>query len=356
MAAALKHLDITHMVVVMSMNYRLFFALFLALSLVAGVAQDAESAASCHGTVGGGATSQQLRIAITVDDLPFADQGLSIDEQSKNASQLLATLQKHNVPAIGFVNEDKLLVPGEVDERIGLLRAWLDAGMTLGNHGFGHLGLQKTALAEAESAVLKGEVVTRWLMEQYDMAPAYYRYPYNQTGPTKEVRDAFSTFLTRHGYTVAPFTIQNDDHVYDRVYSYDLQHGEASEARRVRKAYLSNLAVVLAAHEKMSEELFGHHITQIFDLHANAINADSIDSILDRLEDRGYCFVSLPEALKDPAYRSPDGYAGPYGMTWLRRWAKGLGGVKFSVYPPDPQAWVTERHEMLASKMDATKP
>lgn len=295
--------------------------------------------------------NQPLRMAITLDDLPFADRTLSVDEQKRQTAILLRTLKAHTVPAIGFVNEDKLLVNGEVSARIGLLRMWLEAGMTLGNHGFGHLGLQKTPLAKAEAAVLRGDVITRWLMNQYGEAPRYYRYPYNQTGSTREIRDAFTAFLERHGYAVAPFTIQNGDYVYDRVYAYDLSHGKDEEAKRVRKAYLAHLPVVMQAHEKMTEELFGRQIAQIFDLHANLINAASLDAMLSAMQRHGYCFISLAQALKDPAYATPDDYAGPYGMTWLRRWAKGKD-VNFSVYPPDPQGWIMKRYKVISEQAE----
>src|SRR5260363_20805 len=78
----------------------------------------------------------------------------------KKTRALLKTLQKHRVKAIGFVNEDKLYIKqSEVNARIGILEAWLDAGMELGNHNLGHLGLQNTPLAAYEAAVLKGEAV-----------------------------------------------------------------------------------------------------------------------------------------------------------------------------------------------------
>ena len=266
---------------------------------------------------------------------------------------MLHALKTHQVPAIGFVNEDKLLVNGEIDARVNLLREWLDTGMTLGNHGFGHLSLQKVPLDKAEAAVLKGEVITRWLTQQRDEAPHYYRYPCNQTGPTPQVRTEFVTFLKAHGYEVAPFTTQNDDFVYDKVHVYDLRHGSAKEAARVLQSYMAHLPVVMQVHETMTRELFGHQIPQIFDLHADSISAPALGAMLDTLQQRGYCFVSLEQALQDPAYDSPENYTGPYGVTWLRRWAQGRGDVKFSVYPPDPDDWITGRYDMIQKAEEA---
>src|SRR5260364_335242 len=81
------------------------------------------------------------QIAITFDDLPFVHEGLSITDIQKKTRALLKTLQKHRVKAIGFVNEDKLYIKqSEVNARIGILEAWLDAGMGLGTDELGHLG------------------------------------------------------------------------------------------------------------------------------------------------------------------------------------------------------------------------
>src|SRR3954469_14812008 len=80
-------------------------------------------------------------VAITFDDLPIA--GVlprEIASSRELTRKLLAAVSSHHVPAIGFVNEDKLnAVDGAVDaDRVDLLRRWLDAGLELGNHGYAH--------------------------------------------------------------------------------------------------------------------------------------------------------------------------------------------------------------------------
>ena len=41
------------------------------------------------------------------------------------------------------------------------------------------------------------------------------------------------------------------------------------------------------------------------------------------LQSRGYRFVTLAEALEDPAYDTPDNYLGSEGFSCLLRWAQG---------------------------------
>ncbi|CCD29088.1 Putative Polysaccharide deacetylase [Candidatus Glomeribacter gigasporarum BEG34] len=288
------------------------------------------------------------QIAITFDDLPFVNEGLSITDIQKKTRALLKTLQKHRVKAIGFVNEDKLYIKqSEVNARIGILEAWLDAGMELGNHNLGHLGLQNTPLAAYEAAVLKGEAVTRRLLRARGQAPRYYRHPYTQTGSSKEVKAAFETFLKRHGYTVAPVTVEQDDFVFAAVYQDAQRRGDDAMAKRVQAAYAAHLDRALNTFETMSQELFKRQIAQIALFHANRLNAERMDALLTRMAQRGYRFVSLDEALRDAAYASPDGYIGKFGPSWLRRWADGLG-KKLSVRgQPDPELWIMRRYQAL---------
>ena len=57
-------------------------------------------------------------------------------------AELLRVLRRHRAPAIGFVNEGQLDAGGERrSAREALLQAWIDAGMTLGNHTYAHRDL-----------------------------------------------------------------------------------------------------------------------------------------------------------------------------------------------------------------------
>ena len=103
----------------------------------------------------------------------------------------------------------------------------------------------------------------------------------------------------------------------------------------------------LAAFETMSEALFGRQIAQVLLIHANQLNADTLDRTLKTLEAHGYAFVPFETALADPAYSSPDGYAGQWGASWLRRWADGLKRTIRPLGQPDPQDWVQRRYDKI---------
>ena len=85
---------------------------------------------------------EELRraVALTFDDLPEVF-SRDIATMRRNTPELLRVLRGHQAPAVGFVNEGKLHVAGELDARTEVLKQWVDAGMILGNHTYSHLRL-----------------------------------------------------------------------------------------------------------------------------------------------------------------------------------------------------------------------
>ena len=170
----------------------------------------------------GAAAPAQREVCVTFDDLPIAGV-LRRDIASSRAitSKLLAAIEAHQVPAIGFVNEDKLAGAQGVDPaRIGLLRLWLDAGLELGNHTYSHLDLHTHSLEAFEADVVRGEPATRDLLHERGKALRFFRHPFLHTGRTLDVKQRLETFLAARGYRIAPVTIDNDEYIsaaaYDR--------------------------------------------------------------------------------------------------------------------------------------------
>jgi peptidoglycan/xylan/chitin deacetylase (PgdA/CDA1 family) len=283
-------------------------------------------------------------LAITIDDLPYAsvegvaDAGSLADVQRVNEA-ILAALARHKAPAVGFVNESRLQVAGERDERVAVLQRWVEAGMVLGNHTYSHLRFQDTPLEQYEDDVVRGDVVTRRLMEG---KPLFFRYPFNSTGPSKETKEALQAFLAARGYRIAPFTVEHADYAFDKHWVRARRSGDGELERRTAAAYLDHLDTQLGFFEKLSLETFGREIPQVLLIHANEINAAHLDAMLSRIEARGYRFVTLEEALKDSAYATPDEYVGAWGISWLHRWSVSLGKPMRLRDEPDPPQWMLE--------------
>lgn len=278
-------------------------------------------------------------VAITFDDLPAAGRSRNYDANviKDMTTNLLRAFDTYNVRVVGFVNERGLYQKtGEVDERIAVLQMWLDAGQELGNHTFSHASFNTTPLAEYEENVVVGETVTKMLLERKGMKLRYFRYPFFFTGPTLETKRAFERFLTRRGYTNAPATIDNQDYVFADVYAKAKERNDKETMRRVVEAYVTYMEKMFEFYEKLSVDLFGYEIPQVFYVHANPLNSYHFEELAQMMKRRGYTFVSLEQVLQDKAYSHSDNYAGPNGISWLQRWLI-TEGKDFRTEPDVPE-------------------
>jgi peptidoglycan/xylan/chitin deacetylase (PgdA/CDA1 family) len=256
---------------------------------------------------------------------------------------LMRVLGDHGVSATGFVNEGKLEIAGHVDpRRVALLQCWIDAGHELGNHGHSHLDLHRVETDAWMEDVVRGERVTRRLLEARGRRLRWFRHPYLHVGQSVEVQQRTARFLAERGYEVAPVTIDNGEWRYGSAYSVAYNAGDEKLMHRLGEDYVRYMLDVVDFYEGQSEAILGRTIPQVLLIHAYALNADWLDRLLDELEARGYRWISLAEALEDPAYDRPiHGWTGMGGITWLHRWAitEGLDPAIFRGEPEVPQ-WV----------------
>ncbi len=288
-----------------------------------------------------GAAEPRRSVALTFDDLPMARE-ISLDEAQQATGRILAALRSTGAPAIGFVNENKLDVPGERDRRLSLLRSWVDAGHDLGNHTYSHLDLNSTPLLVYQNDILKGERHIRPMMKSAGKSLRWFRHPYTHTGPTQQIKFNLELFLKRKGYLVAPFTIENSDWLFSSVWREAVQRGDRDTATRIRDAYLDFTDIVFGYFERVALDHFGREIPQILLLHANPLNAEVLPDLLERIRARGYRFISLEQAMADSAYEARDGYVGKYGPSYIHRWAQTRGLPDRQRDEPDPPAWISQ--------------
>ena len=283
------------------------------------------------------------RMAVTFDDLPYvAVEQQDLPSAQRTTKEILRVLQTQRVPAVAFVNEGTLLVVGEVDARIALLQQWVDAGMILGNHTYSHPDFNTLTIQQFQDEIIKGEVITRRLMQSRQPYQLYFRHPYTHTGGAQAKKEAIENFLAARGYKVTPHTIDSMDFIFNVGYVRALRNKDAAMAKRLRETYLNFTIAATEFAERISPQIFGREITQTLLLHANDINADCLDEMLRRFAARGYRFVTLDEAMGDPAYQTKDTYVGKYGPTWLWRWVESKGMKVSGKDDPEPPEWVMD--------------
>ncbi len=289
---------------------------------------------------------QSRTVAITVDDLPYASdtpKPLGLEDaktaMAENKKMLRVFSQKH-IPVTGFVIEQNV-------ERIGndagrkILKTWINAGFDLGNHTYSHADSNTSSVDGFEQEIIQGESTIGPLLRSVARKPEYFRFPYNHTGNTKQKHDAIATFLAARGYRLAPCTIDNSDWEFDTAYVLAIRRHDHEKATKLLVDYLSYTAAEIDWYSKLDKQVFGYEVPHVMLLHDNRLNADILSSLVALFEQRGYRFVTLTDALKDPAYSTPETFITKFGPMWGYRWASELNVKVSGSDEPDPPTWIS---------------
>jgi peptidoglycan/xylan/chitin deacetylase (PgdA/CDA1 family) len=257
------------------------------------------------------------QMCVTFDDLPAVRASNPVEAQEITV-KLLHTITTEKIPAVGFVNQNKLEIDGRISaEMVSILNMWMDAGLELGNHTYSHMDLHNHSLKDYEEDVIRGEDVVRELLKNRGMQLRYFRHPYLHTGTDLKTKRNLSEFLAQRGYTVAPVTIDNAEWIFALAYD----RSGSDQKPKIVDSYIEYMSQKLAFFENESQKLLGRNIRQILLLHANRLNADHLPMLIEMIRKKGYEFITLNEALQDEAYQLPDTFTGKGGISWLHRWA-----------------------------------
>ncbi len=271
--------------------------------------------------------AQPKQVCFTIDDLPVVSYGVNDTANLRDiTNRITASCHRNKIPAIGFVNEGKLYSNDQLSGfQVSLLQRWLDQGLELGNHTYSHPDFNSLSFAAFTEDIVKGETVTRSLLQKKGSTLRYFRHPFLHAGHTQARADSLTQFLTARGYTVAPVTIDNEDYVFAQAYKRALTKKDAALATRIGNDYITYMEQKLLYYENISQKLFARNIPHTLLIHASRLNADHLDRLAEMYARNGYTFINLEVALKDPAYKTPVKAFGKWGISWLDRWALSQG-------------------------------
>lgn len=246
----------------------------------------------------------QRKVAVTIDDGPATGPDEDLAAYVKLSDALREAFAAEQVPAIMFVNERQLNLDGQRDARVALLHRWLDAGLELGNHTYSHPQLAEIGLNPYLDDIVKGEVITRPMLEARGLKLNWFRYPFLATGSGPQA-ETIEAFLAQRSYRIAPVTVDYADYMHSGLYVRYLRAGDTAKAEQQVETMLQMLDESFARAEERSMNVLGYELPQVLLIHCNELNAHTLRRTLQRIRARGYAFVSLDEAMADPAYHRP---------------------------------------------------
>lgn len=268
-------------------------------------------------------SAQQKQVAITLDDVPLTTwrEQTPLKTIEEANAKILRAINRYTVPACIFINEKPLIKEGETDARIAILKQWLSNPLiTAGNHSYSHLNYADTELSIFQDEIIKGEVVTKRLLEGTGRSLQYFRFPFNALGRDSITKATMQDFLKARNYINTPFTIESSDYLFNTLYQQALDKNDKVKAKAIADSYINYTITVFEYFETLSQQEYHRQVPQIFLGHVNALHADYIATLFEQLQKKGYTFIDLTTALNDDIYQQRDYYAGRYGFSWFYRW------------------------------------
>lgn len=250
-----------------------------------------------------GAAAHAQQMAITFDDLPAHGPLPAGVTRLDVARSILDTLHRQRMPpTYGFVNGGR---GTEEPTAAAVLEAWRAAGQPLANHTWAHHDFNDESTQQFEADVAANEPLLQRLMGNEDWH--WLRYPYLHEGDTLAKRREVRQWLRAHGYRIAEVNMDFEDYLWNAPYARCLAKHDAAAIQSLHDSYLEVAGQYYAVFRRASQLAYGRDVKYVLLLHVGAFDAHMLPELLALYRSRGARFISMPEALADPAYRDdPD--------------------------------------------------
>lgn len=265
------------------------------------------------------------QIAFTFDDLPSHGPLPAGETRLSVTQSVLNTLKAEHMPLVyGFVNGVRTeQEPGSE----AALQAWHAAGEPLGNHTWAHTSLHTQTPEQFMADVDRNEALIRRIDPAGDVK--WLRYPNLHEGDTVEKRRAVRAALQAKGYRIAEVTMSFGDYLWNGPYARCSAKGDTAAIQQLHDSYLEAASTSLKTDRALAQQVFGHDIPYVLLMHIGAFDAKMLPELIALYRKAGVTFVSMTDALKNPAYNSDPDVADGGSFTGLMARSKQL--------PPAPR-------------------
>ena len=269
-------------------------------------------------------TPPPLQVAFTFDDLPAHGPLPPGEFRPAPIRSILATLKaEHMPPSYGFVNGFRVR---DYPYQIKLLKEWHAAGQPLANHTFEHPMFDETSVHDFEADIARNEPLLKKVDPHGDWH--WFRYPYLDEGDTLAKRREVRHYLSAHHYKIAEVTIDFEDSLWNEPFARCMVKHDAAAVTWLETSYLATADESIGVFRTLAQELYGHDIPYVLLLHVGAFDARMLPRLIALFRSRGFQFITLPEAERDPAYNFDPDIGYPNGGTLLELVAQ-VKGVDF---------------------------
>ena len=258
------------------------------------------------------APAQAPRVAFTFDDLPAHGPLPPGMARPDVVTSLLKTLKQESLPPVyGFVNGFRV---GQFPYQIHILQAWHAAGQPLGNHTWSHPELDKLSAAQYERNIARNEALLRKVDPGGDWH--WFRYPFLEEGNDVAKREQVRGWLAAHGYRIAEVSMDFQDYLWNDAYARCAAKRDDAAIQQLHDTYLATADQYIGVHRELAHNLYGRDIPYVLLMHVGAFDARMLPELIALFRSRGFQFITLEQAMTDPAYEADPRVANSGGSTF----------------------------------------
>ena len=264
---------------------------------------------------------KEKKISLTFEYIPFM-KPMGFFRARELSNMILRDLERESIQAAGFVVQFK--VEDDLSTYV-ILDDWASRGHILGNQTWGAADYNEMEPQHFFEHIRDGQKHLRTIARAHPLNFRFLRFPYLHEGDTEKKKKRIRKDLYRGSYRIAHVSVKTAVNFFNRPFVRS-QTEYPEKLETLKEKYLSHVMASLDYAEKQSQAVFGRNIPHVLQLHMGVATALMLKPLIEALKSRGYGFVSLVDALDDPAYSTLEDYVGPLGLTFIDRVAatKGL--------------------------------
>jgi len=235
--------------------------------------------------------------AVTIDDFDIND-GPLMDGPSKHRA-ILSALDAAGIKAAGFPAGKFIDNEAALDH----LRAWADAGHTVGNHTYAHPYYGGSAPGDLAADIDRAAA----LLTAMPTWQPLFRFPYLAEGRTVEARDRMRGVLDQRGLRNAHVTIDASDWYVNMRLLERLTRDPTADLTPYRAFFVRHLLDRATFYDRLARDVLGYSPPHTLLLHHKLTTALFLPDLLTTFREQGWTAIDADVAFAHPVYVSrPD--------------------------------------------------
>lgn len=248
-----------------------------------------------------------MRIALTINGMVKSegepergvDSWCEFENSQENFDKIISALKKNQMPStVAFI------VGQNADPKI--LKQWLSSGNLLGNLTYSHAKIRRKSPQLFINDIARNDKLLDPLRNEYGQKQRYFRYPRLKISRNTEVKMMIEKYLQDEKYTSVLGSIELPTDIFSDIYCAALARQDQTCATLIMDHFKKLMLDSTLKSRAIARKQLGNDIRHILIVRSNQFLCDNLDAILSWYRGLGVEFITLDEAMKDPAYSMLD--------------------------------------------------